>query len=276
MATGGAASSRRRARHRAVASKPRRQIPDRPVGRADRDRVRRPAGRRRRGRRRASFVLGRRPRGPRRLRGRRDVHVGAGAGADPVAEPARGRDLRVRRSASPAPADRAGKRQRDPRPRPLGGLDRGRARAASRRDGARAPSAARLSVLARSRDRVRASEEGLTRAHDGDERRHRCVSVRERRPSLSRRRDADSGRGRAPRARKAVLRSDDRGIPVGTASVDGAELRLPGAATDRRDEARPRLHRPRARPGRARARRAPRPGGCRWLDAVGRRERIPT
>ena len=75
-----------------------------PLRRAVRDRVRRPAGHRGRGRRRASHVLCRRPRAARRLRRRRDVHLGPGPGADPLAQPARGWDLRVRRARAPASA----------------------------------------------------------------------------------------------------------------------------------------------------------------------------
>ena len=48
------------------------------------------------------------------------AHVGPRPGAHPVAEPAPGRELRVRRAAPPAPAHRARARERDPRPRALG------------------------------------------------------------------------------------------------------------------------------------------------------------
>ena len=52
---------------------------------------------------------------------------------------------------------------------------------------------------------------------------------------------------------RTVLRSDERGIPIGTTSVEGTELRLSPAETDRRNQARRLLHRPRARRnGRAR------------------------
>ena len=117
-------------------------------------------GGRRGGRRRPAGLLGRGPRAPRRIRRRRDEQLRARAGADPVAEPDPGRQLRVRRAPAPAPDRRRRGAGRDPRPRPLGGLDGRRARAGPGRDGARAPSAARLPVLARARHRVRALGRG--------------------------------------------------------------------------------------------------------------------
>ena len=66
-----------------------------------------------------------------------------------------------------------------------GRLAGARARAAPGRARARPPSAARLSVLARARDRVRALGERPRRAHDRDERRGRGLSVRKRRASVS-------------------------------------------------------------------------------------------
>ena len=80
----------------------------------------------------------------------------------------------------------------------------------------------------------------------------------------------DGGRGRASHARKvrvALGRPRDTGRH-GVRRRGGA--RLPGCPTDRRGEAGPLLHGPRAGRGRSRARRAPQRGGC-LLDAVGRR-----
>ena len=67
-----------------------------------------------------SAPLRRRPRPPRRLRGRRDVHVGSWSGADAVAEPAGGRQRTSSAAAIPARTERAREPQRDPRSRPLG------------------------------------------------------------------------------------------------------------------------------------------------------------
>ena len=55
---------------------------------------------------------------------------------------------------------------------------------------------------------------------------------------------------------RTVLCSDDRGLPTGTASVDGTEYDFRRAEAHRRDEARQLLHRPRAGRRRSRARRA--------------------
>ena len=54
-------------------------------------------------------VLGGGPRHSRRIRGRRDVPLGTRAGADALAEPAAGRQLRVRGRAAPAHARRTGR-----------------------------------------------------------------------------------------------------------------------------------------------------------------------
>ena len=69
-----------------------------PVGRADRDRARRSAGCGRRGRRRPPCVLGRGPRRSSTDTGSTRCAPRARAGADPVAEPGAGRQLRVRRA----------------------------------------------------------------------------------------------------------------------------------------------------------------------------------
>ncbi len=127
---------------------------------------------------------------------------GPRAGADPVAEPAGGRQLRVRGRAAPAHARRTGQRQRDPRPRPLGWMDGRRARAAPSGHGAPAPPPARLSVLARPRDRVPAVRGGPRGADHGHERRLAGVPIRDRRPSISVGRHADGGLGCPARRRR--------------------------------------------------------------------------
>ena len=74
--------------------------------------------------------------------------LGAGSGANPVAEPARGRQLRIRRQAPSTPTERAGAPQRDSRASPLGRMERSRAGGTSGRDAACPPSTARLPVFA--------------------------------------------------------------------------------------------------------------------------------
>ena len=69
---------------------------------------------------------------------------------------------------------------------------------------------------------------------------------------------------------RTALRSDDRGIPVGTARGRWHRARLPRGSSDRPDEARQRLHRPRARrcghrPRRTDGRRGPRRPTL-WVD----------
>ena len=80
--------------------------------------------------------------------------------------------------------------------------------------------------------------------------------------SVSDRRDGDRRLGRSCARRAAtVLLSDERGIPIGLrAGRREPSTTSAAAADDRRDEARQRLHRPRARRGRPRPRRAPRSG----------------
>ena len=157
---------------------------DRPFGRADRDRRRGAARRDRRGRRRAAHVLGGRSGDPRRIRGRRDVHLGTGAGADPVAEPTAGRELRVQGTAPPASTDRARHADRDPRARSLGVVDGGSPGGEPGRHGARAPSAAGLPVLARAQHRVRALRRRSPCADNGDQPRPGALPVRSRGTSL--------------------------------------------------------------------------------------------
>ena len=154
-----------------------------------------------------SYTAGR-PRRPRRLRRRRDGDRRARPGAHPVAEPDRGRRLRVRRargissrSTSPTHATRStascagspgrsAERERGPR-----------------RDGAHAASAARLSVLARARHRVRALRRGPARDATATNIGTRAVPVRERRASVPDGRDADGRPGRScARPARTVLR----------------------------------------------------------------------
>ena len=237
-------------------SSARRNRPERALRRADGDHSRGAAGRDRRGRRRAALVLDRRARAPRRLRGRRDVYLGTRTGAAPVAEPAGGRQLRVRGTTPPARAERARHANRDPRPRPLGVVDGGRARAEPGRDGAPAPPAAGLPVLARAHYRVRALRRRAARGHDGDESRARRLPVRRRRsPVLDRRhRDRRPGDPASAGRHDARIR---RARPTGRRSTGRRHgARLPQAEADRRDEARQRLHRPRARRRWSRPRRA--------------------
>ena len=165
--------------------------------------------------------------------------------------------LRVRRAPPPAPAHGAGARNA------IHGLVRWAALDASRE---REPHRVVLGARPRIRSPAIRSRSRSHRVRALGERPHasrttatnigpRAVPVRERRAPVPDARDAD----RRPTCCCAcpgatVLRSDERGIPVGTAPVDGTELRLPHRTADRRDEARPRLHRPRARRGRPRAR----------------------
>ena len=176
-----------------------------------------------------------------------------------------GRLVRVRRPH--APARRSTSRGAATRSTASSAGRAGRSPSANRdrgRRGARVASAAGLSVRARALDRVRAV------------RRRACACGRPRRtsatdpcpfgsgahPYLTRRARRRSTRLLLQRAgADACCTSDEHGIPTGSRAVDGTDVRLPRAPADRRDEARHRLHRPRARRRRSRARRAPRSGG---------------
>ena len=237
----------------------------------------RPAGRAGRGRRRYSLVFGPRTGGPRRLPRRPAQPLGSRPGPDPLAEPHRGRELRVRRSASPARADRAGERQRDSRPRPLGALDGCRARSAPGRDGARACAPTRVSVHVADQRRVRAGDGRPHGADDGYQRGGVGLSVRGRLPSVLHRRDGD-GRFRDPpppcgdRARLRRPRP-----PADGRASRRHRVRLPAAEADRRDEVRPRFHGPRPRGGRRRPGLTRRPSPRHRPRALGRRGvRLPT
>src|SRR5262249_3333258 len=186
-----------------------------------------------------------------------DVPFGPRAGADPLAQPPRGRELRVRREAASGANRRAGEKQRHPRPRPLGVVDRRPAPAGVRRHGAPAPSTAGLPVLARAQHRVRALGPRAGGHDDGDEPRARSLSLRMRFPPVPRARDGANRLAppARPRWHGAVLRR--AGPPEREVAGGRDGVRLPAAEADRRDEARQRLHGPRARRGRAPAPRGP-------------------
>ena len=115
------------------------------------------------------------------------------------------------------------------------------------------------------------TEDGLTRADDGDERRAEPLPVRLRAriPYLTLGTPTVDPLVLSVPAR-TVLVSDERGIPTGSGPVEGTERDFRSAAADRRDGARSRLHRPRARRRRPRPRRARAPGRCSaltlWVD----------
>ena len=178
----------------------------------------------------------------RRLRGRRDVHVRARAGADAVAEPAPGRQLRVRRAAPPA------RRSTEPETsNAIHGLVRwarwtvGAREPRPSRDGARAPSAARLPVLARAQRRVRALRDGLavrtTATNIGAE---PCPYGSGAHPVPDARdAEVDSVDPARPGADGAALRRARH--PDRRGPVEGTEYDFRAAAADRRDEARQRF-----------------------------------
>ena len=132
-----------------------------------------------------------RPRAARRLPGRRRC-----------APPAAGRCCCRGRTASrtartsstgggTAPPREPERAERDPRARPLGGLDARGARAEPRRGRARAPPAAGLPVRVSLTHRVRALRRGPVRRDDRHEHRLGAVPVRVRRPSVPDARDPD-------------------------------------------------------------------------------------
>ncbi len=105
-----------------------------------------------------------------------------------------------------------------------GRLGRTRARGASPRAEPGPASPARLSVLARSGGRVRAVADRPHRQHNGDEHGSwACPYGSGAHPYLTLGNgDIDDVVLRVPA--RTVLRSDDRGIPIGTVAVDGTEL----------------------------------------------------
>ena len=214
-----------------------------PVGRAGRDRARRPARRRRRGRRRAAHVLGR-PAARSSTATRADELCTSGRGQVLIPWPNRLEDgsYEFDGRSAPAPARRAGARTTRSTASSAGRRGRSAERAPrSRRDGARAPPAARLSVL-RSRSSIEyaLSDEGLSVHDDGDERRcrtrARTAAARIRTYGSAPRR-VDSLILRGARADGARRRTSAGSRPA-AAPVDGDGVRLPAAAADRRDDAR--------------------------------------
>ena len=200
-----------------------------PVRRADRDRVRRPARGRRRGRRRAPLVHGRRPRGARRLRGRRDVHVGPRAGAR----------SRGRTGSQDGSYEFDGRSHQLPLTEPEHAT---RSTASSAGPPGRSPSATPDRVVMEHtlhpqpgypfslalEHRVRAVRRRPAGAHDGDQHRRDRVPVRERRAPVPDARHRDRRPGRAARARRArCCDADERGIPTGI----GARRRAPSTTS---------------------------------------------
>ena len=103
----------------------------------------------------------------------------------------------LRRRAPSAPDRRRRRAGCDPRPRPMGGLDGRRARAAPGRHGAQAARQARLPVLAPAGHRVPALGGRPAGADHRHQPRGGTVPVRERRPSVPDRRGGDGGLGRS-------------------------------------------------------------------------------
>ena len=162
---------------------------------------------------------------PGRIRDRRDEQLRPRPGADPVAKPARGRQLRVRGDPSPAPDRRRPGAGCDSWAGPLGDLDRGRARATPGRDGAHAASPARLPVLARPGDRVsalrrRACRVTTTATNVG---RVSCPFGSGAHPYLTLGSGIVDGLILSVPGR-TVLRSNERGIPIGSAAVEGTDV----------------------------------------------------
>ena len=139
------------------------------------------------------------------------------------------------------PLDHVERARRDPRARPLGDLDGRRARAGPGRDGARAPSAARLSVLARARHRVRARRtRGCRCAIDATNVGTGAVPYGcGAHPYLTAGTPTRGLAGPALRRERTLLRSDERGIPIGagpwrartTTSADRGAIGRPGSTT---------------------------------------------
>ena len=185
--------------------------------------------------------------------------------ADAVAEPDRRRHLRVRRAEPSARAGRARAAERDPRPRPLGRLDGRRARGRPREARASAAPGSRLPVRACARRRVRVDRRRPLGADRGDERRRGRLPLRLRGASVPRGTRRPGGRHHAARA-CADRAAGRRARPPRRQRARGGRARLPHAEAGWGREARPLLHRPRARRGRAGAR------PPRRDDALGRRE----
>ena len=141
-----------------------------------------------------------------------------------MAEPDSGRPLQLRRPGAPASPRRRRGAGRDPRPRPLGVVDRRRPRGEPGRDGARAASRSRAT---RSRWPSASSTSSPTRA---------CGYARP--PSTAARGPVRTGAATTPTSRvseslvdsltlripaRTLLRSDERGIPVERLPVGGTD-----------------------------------------------------
>ena len=218
------------------------------VGAADRARGGRPAGGDRRGRRRPAHLLRRRGRPPRRLSRRPDVQLRPGPAPDPLAEPDRGRELRVRRAHEPASAERA-----------RSGRTRSTASSAGRRWTVRRtePGRAVLEHVLHPQPgypftlalavEYALSESGLrvqtTATNVGAD---PCPYGEGAHPYLTVGTETiDPVVLRIPA--RTVTRSDERNLPVAQRARRGHRVRLPLGQADRRDRAQQRLHRPRAR-----------------------------
>ena len=208
-----------------------------------------------RGRRRRADVLGGRSRRARRLRRRRGIAGSPRSTPDSVAEPARRRELRVRRPTPPAADRRARPAECDPRPRATSDLEGSRARArpgacwsTSSIRGLGYPFSVALEIA------YVLSGDGSAGDDPGDEHRPRALSVRKRSAPVRDRGNGARRRGGSLCARKLGLTCQREGHPRRRRSRGGVPLRLPTAAHDRLDGPGPLLHRARACRGRSRAR----------------------
>ena len=181
-----------------------------------------------------------------------------GRGADrcsSLAEPDSGRSVRVRRHAVPAPAQRARGAKRDPRPRALGSWSTASAGPIESCWSTRSIRNPGIPSRSRSASSTPSPTEGLrvtsTAINDGAE---ACPYGSGMHPYLTLGTEAvDTLLLHAPG--RTVLHTDDRGIPVSTAPVEGTDYDFRKREADRSDKARSRLHRSRTRRRRARPRR---------------------
>ena len=175
------------------------------------------------------------------------MHLGTRPDADALAEPHRGRQLRVRRQASSAPAHRARKAECDPRARSLVHVDCRRPQPRPRRDGVHAPAPAGLPVHGRAQHRVRTVGPRACGSRNRDEHRIGAVSVRSWGASVSQAGRADRRLAYAARPGPHRLRVR-RAKPPHRDDLGGRDrVRLPLASSCGHDEARYLLHGPRTR-----------------------------
>ena len=152
---------------------------------------------------------------------RRDELFRPGSGANPVAKPARGWQLRIRRQAPSTPTERAGAPQRDSRTRPLGHMDR------AEREAHRVVMQHVLypqpgyPFLLRTSIEYALSDRGL-RVTDNHYKPwpERCPYGRGAHPYLTLG-TATIDRLILPLPARTVLRSDQRGLPIGSKAVEG-------------------------------------------------------